>query len=153
MRIPDIDTKAMRDLRARGEFFWLDLLDPSVSDLDILRDFDPLAHQDTIEFGRRAKLDDYPGSSLLVFYGVVNAIPGPEHDRAREEFRDVHDHFVLATGLTVFLPLTFLTGFFGRKFGWLVQQITPAWTFFVFGVALLVGSAAVVVVYLGRTGR
>nr|WP_239068128.1 magnesium transporter CorA family protein [Actinomadura bangladeshensis] len=288
----------------------MDLLDPSVSDLNALREFvtiHPLAHQDTIEFGQRAKLDDYPESALLVFYGaepqsagrprlvevhlhisaealvtvsreplgalaearrrasarppsragdavhsvldasadslldsldgfddaidslqealvehattahrrrifqlrrqlaemhqivvpqrdllasgddLINAIPGldGDRDRAREDLRDVHDHLARATGLigsyreqlaslldlyvtevsnrlnvtmkrltliaTVFLPLSFLTGFFGMNFGWLLQQMTPMWTFFAFGIALLIASAAGVAVYLRRS--
>ncbi len=35
---------------------------------------------------------------------------------------------------TIFLPLTFLTGFFGMNFGWLVQNITGAATFWLLGV-------------------
>ncbi|KAB8189557.1 magnesium transporter CorA [Nonomuraea phyllanthi] len=305
-----VDVERMRDLRARGEYFWLDLLDPSAPDLDTVREFvtiHPLAHQDTLEFGQRAKLDGYPDSALLVFYGaephsrgrprlvevhlhicaealvtvsrepltalakarhrlaaspsahggtavyqvldasadsfldsldgfddtidhlqealvqhattahrqhifrlrrqlaemhqvavpqrdllassddLIDVIPGLERDRAREKFRTVHNHLVLATGLidsyreqlgglldlyltevsnrlnvimkrltliaTVFLPLSFLTGFFGMNFAWLIRQIAPTWTFFVFGIALLIASAVAVALYLGRTDR
>ncbi len=36
---------------------------------------------------------------------------------------------------TVFLPLSFLTGFFGQNFGYLVNRLlTPAWTFWVIGI-------------------
>ncbi|WP_258341575.1 magnesium transporter CorA family protein [Saccharopolyspora gregorii] len=53
---------------------------------------------------------------------------------------------------TVFLPLSFFVGFFGMNFGWMQDKITPAWTFFVFGIGLLVASGAVVAWYLRRTG-
>jgi magnesium transporter len=37
---------------------------------------------------------------------------------------------------TIFLPLTFVTGFFGQNFLWLTNHIQPAWTFWAFGIGV-----------------
>jgi len=48
----------------------------------------------------------------------------------------------LAVLATVFLPLTFLTGFFGQNFTFLVNDIeVPEWTFWVLGVGLEIAAA------------
>ena len=52
---------------------------------------------------------------------------------------------------TIFLPLTFLTGFFGQNFAFLTGHIiNHSWTFWVFGIGLLVTSAVGFRIYFKR---
>jgi magnesium transporter len=53
---------------------------------------------------------------------------------------------------TVFLPLTFLTGFFGQNFAWLVQRITTPTAFWGVGVGLEIVAAALLMVLFRRRG-
>jgi magnesium transporter len=53
---------------------------------------------------------------------------------------------------TIFLPLAFITGFFGMNFGWLVNHISSLWTFLVFGIGLLVVSCIGLVMWFRRSG-
>jgi magnesium transporter len=77
-----IESGKIRDLRARDEFFWLDLRSPSPAELEelgTLFGFHPLALDDTRRFGQRPKLDDYGDHVLLVFFGArLDARSEPE---------------------------------------------------------------------------
>jgi magnesium transporter len=54
---------------------------------------------------------------------------------------------------TVFLPLSFITGFFGMNFGWLVDKgIAPTWTFWVLGIGSMVLTCIALVEFFRRKG-
>jgi magnesium transporter len=54
---------------------------------------------------------------------------------------------------TIFLPLTFITGFFGQNFAFLTGHIiNRTWSFWVFGIGLLVVSAIGLWVWFRRKG-
>lgn len=68
-----IDERAIDDLTARREFFWLDLVDPTPEQLAGLAQrfhWHSLALEDMQKRGQRPKLDRYGDHMLLVFYGA-----------------------------------------------------------------------------------
>jgi magnesium transporter len=76
------DRDTVERLLAGGDFFWLDLDQPTEEDFLILRDvfeFHPLAIEDSEQFDQRAKLDEYDDFIFIVVYGAA-----PDEDRLVE---------------------------------------------------------------------
>ncbi|MEO6496855.1 MAG: CorA family divalent cation transporter, partial [Solirubrobacteraceae bacterium] len=53
---------------------------------------------------------------------------------------------------TIFLPLTFITGFFGQNFGWLVDHVQGEWEFWAYGIGLEVLSVLALLAWFRRAG-
>jgi magnesium transporter len=69
--LTSVDAGRIEALRARDEFFWLDLREPpddAVERAGSLLRLHPLALEDSREFAQRPKLDRYPDALLLVFW-------------------------------------------------------------------------------------
>jgi magnesium transporter len=53
---------------------------------------------------------------------------------------------------TIFLPLSFIVGFFGMNFGWMVGHISSFWVFVVYGVGSLLVASIALYVWFRRRG-
>jgi len=53
---------------------------------------------------------------------------------------------------TVFLPLTFVTGFFGQNFGWMVGHIKGSWAFFGLGIGAEIATVALLYTLFKKRG-
>jgi magnesium transporter len=58
----------------------------------------------------------------------------------------------LAIIATIFLPLTFITGFFGQNFGWLVLHVRGWEQFLIFGIGVELASVAFLIAFFKRRG-
>ena len=70
------DRTTVGSLLTAGNFFWLDLDNPSEDDFAILREvfkFHPLAVEDSEQFDQRSKVDGYDGFVFIVIYGAGSA--------------------------------------------------------------------------------
>lgn len=81
-----------------------------------------------------------------------------ETEAARDTLQGMLDTYTnevqerLTIVATIFLPLTFVTGFFGQNFGWMVNHIGAAATFWGLGVGGMVTAVCVIVGWLVRSG-
>ncbi len=83
-----IDVAQLKKLCDAKEFFWLDLINPSPTDINKLgdaMDFHQLAIEDTLSFDQRPKLDVYGNQALLILQGGVELAPEENNQHPLEE--------------------------------------------------------------------
>ena len=96
--LTSVDLPEIGELRARNEFFWLDLDDPDADTVALVGEMlglHKLAIEDTQEFDQRPKLDVYGEQLLLVYFGA-----GEDEDGLPEPV-EVHLHISSSFVLSV----------------------------------------------------
>jgi magnesium transporter len=58
--------------------------------------------------------------------------------------------YLVSVLATIFVPLTFVTGFFGMNFGWMIDHIQSQIAFWLLGIAVLIATAALSWLFLLR---
>jgi magnesium transporter len=97
--LDSVDERAIGELIARDEFFWLDLVGPSDEQLGALAErfgWHALALEDMREQRQRPKLDRYGDQMLIVFYGVRAS-----EDTSDEQPQLVEVHIMVSGGWVV----------------------------------------------------
>jgi magnesium transporter len=103
----------------------------------------------SVEIGRVEGLraDDEPYFERIVgqLNRLVDAIDAAADALAKGiDLRLNETTYWLTVVATIFLPLTFITGFFGMNFGWMVREINTALAFWLLGIGTLVVGVALI---------
>jgi magnesium transporter len=94
-----------------------------------------------------ASLRDVLGTVLQANMAVISNQQNEISVRQNETMKQ------LTLVATIFLPLSFITGFFGMNFAWMTGHITSFWVFAVYGLGSLIASAAGIYLWFRRSGH
>jgi Mg2+ and Co2+ transporter CorA len=139
----DASQQKIEQALAGGAFFWLDLdiHDPGPDDdvtglLTNTFRFHPLAVEAADRFGQRARIDDY--GMVDAYRDLIGGAMDTHLSMVSNRLNVVMKQ--LAIIATVFLPLGFLTGFFGQNFAWPITHMQNGfgdWLFLGIGTELV----------------
>ena len=126
-----------RDLFARGIDQIADLPGLMLDERDYFRDV----------YDHLIRISDLIDSYRDLLSGATDLYLSTVSNRQNEVMKQ------LAIVGTIFLPLSFITGFFGQNFTWLVQTgISSTWSFFVLGIGSIVATCVFLLGFFKRKG-
>ena len=147
----DPSPSLITQLVAAGQPFWLDIEDPTDEVIDRLAaalGLPPLAAEGSKQFGQRAKLHQIV-ADLTATEERCAALLGLHASLASKHLAVVS--LRLAAVATIFLPVSFLAGFWGQNFNVLTGHIEQGWpAFLVLGVGLSAACVTATVFLLRR---
>jgi magnesium transporter len=85
----------------------------------------------------------------IILQANMSVISLQQNDIANRQNETMKTLTIMAT---IFLPLTFITGFFGMNFGWMTARINSTWIFWLLGVGTLVVSGVGLWWWFWRSG-
>ena len=126
-----------RDLFARGIDQIADLPGLTLDERDYFRDV----------YDHLIRISDLIDSYRDLLSGATDLYLSTVSNRQNEVMKQ------LAIVGTIFLPLSFITGFFGQNFKWLVATgISSTWSFFVLGIGSILATCVFLVGFFRRKG-
>ena len=162
MRVLDrVDRDEIAALLQRNEFFWLDLvamrkvITPqrdifarAADQIIELRGLEKSGARDYFRdvYDHLIRISDLIDSYRDLLTGAMDVYLSTVSNRLNIVMKQ------LTIIATIFLPLTFVTGFFGQNFSWLVGNITGPGAFWAYGIGGLVVAVVGLMMWFRRSG-
>jgi hypothetical protein len=127
-----LDRAKIEDLRRRDELLWLDLCAPSDQEVRPSRSRACPGSPPTRATTSGTSTTAYSASRIESYRDVLTSAMDVYLSTRSNRLNVVMQR--LTPIATIFLPLTFVTGFFGQNFGWLVDHITGFGSFGLLGI-------------------
>jgi magnesium transporter len=130
-------------------------MDDEIDDLETAVRANPTEHQLELDerdcfrdiYDHLIRISDLIDSYRDLLSGATDLYPSTVSNRQNDVMKQ------LTVIATIFLPLGFITGFFGQNFSYLVTHlISPEWTFWVIGVGSMLATCAGLLVFFRRKG-
>jgi magnesium transporter len=122
-----------------------DYIDRTISEIEDLPGLEPSQRHDLRDVsGQMIRVTDRVDDALDRLAAALDLLSSTVSNRLNAIMER------LTVVATIFLPLTFLTGFFGMNFAWMLREIDTALAFWTLGVGLVLGSGIGVALWVAR---